>query len=108
MAQARESLVQARPAARKIMTHQPGPASFRPAPSPACKISYKPGPAGNFFFLTMFWQQSQYDSRLRFSSRVLVMVMAMVRVRVRVRVRLRVRVRVSDRVMVRVMVRASG
>ena len=24
----------------------------------------------NFFSLTMFWQQSQYDSRLRFSSRV--------------------------------------
>ena len=44
------------------------------------------------FFLTMFWQQSKYDSRLRFSSRVLVRVM--------------VRVRVSDRVMV--MVRASG
>ena len=29
----------------------------------------------NFFFLTMFWQQSQYDSRLRFSYRVLVRVM---------------------------------
>ena len=39
------------------------------------------------FFLTMFWQQSQYDSMLRFSSRVFVRVM--------------VRVRVSDRVMVR-------
>ena len=50
----------------------------------------------NVFFLTMFWQQSQYDSRLRFSSRVLVRVM----------VRLRLRVRVSDRVMVMVM--ASG
>ena len=33
----------------------------------------------NFFFLTMFWQQSQYDSRLRFSSRVLVRVRVMVR-----------------------------
>ncbi len=41
------------------------------------------------FFLTMFWQQSQYDSMLRFSSRVFVRVMV------------RLRVRVSDRVMVR-------
>ena len=41
------------------------------------------GRAANFFLLTMFRQQSQYDSRLSFSSRVLV--------------------RVSDRVMVRVM-----
>ena len=51
-----------------------------------------PRAGGKFFFLTMFWQQSQYDSRLRFSSRVLVRVMV------------RIRVRVSDRVMVR----ASG
>ena len=53
-------------------------------------------PDANLFFLTMFWQHSQYDSRLGFSFRVLV--------------RVRVRVIVSDRVMVRVMVmvRASG
>ncbi len=43
------------------------------------------------FVLTTFWQQSQYDSMLRFSSRVFV----------RVRVMVRLRVRVSDRVMVR-------
>ena len=42
------------------------------------------GPAAIFFCLTMFRQQSQYDSRLRFSSRVLVRVSVMVRVRVRV------------------------
>ena len=29
-----------------------------------------PRPAGQFFFLTMFWQHSQYDSRLGFSFRV--------------------------------------
>ena len=33
-----------------------------------------PRPVREFFFLTMFRQQSQYDSRLRFSSRVLVRV----------------------------------
>ena len=54
--------------------------------------------SGRHAILTMFWQQSQYDSRLRFSYRV--------RVMVRVMVMVMVRVRVSDRVMVRV--RASG
>ena len=46
------------------------------------------GRAANVFLLNMFWQHSQYDSRLGFSFRVLV----------------RVRVRVIVRVMVRVMV----
>ena len=76
-----------------------------------------------FFFLTMFRQQSQYDSRLRFSSRVLVRVSVMVRLglglelviwlwlglwlwfRVRVRVKVIVRVRVGFMVRVRVGVR---
>ena len=31
-------------------------------------------PDANLFFLTMFWQHSQYDSRLGFSFRVLVRV----------------------------------
>ena len=72
---------------------------------------------GNFFFLTMFRQQSQYDSRLRFSSRVLVRVSVMVRLGLGLelviwlglwlglRVRVRVRVRVGFMVMVRVGVR---
>ena len=37
----------------------------------------------------MFWQQSQYDSMLRFSSRVFVRVRVMVRVSDRVRVMVR-------------------
>ena len=49
------------------------------------------GPGANLFFLTMLRQQSQYDSRLGFSFRVLV------------RVRLRVGVRGSVTVMVRVL-----
>ena len=82
-------------------------------------------PDANFFFLTMFRQQSQYDSRLRFSSGVLVRVSVMVRLglglelviglwlglwlwlglRVRVRVKVMVRVRVGFMVRVRVGVR---
>ena len=46
------------------------------------------------FFLTMFRQHSQYDSRLGFSFRVLV--------------RVRLRVRVSVRVILMVRVRALG
>ena len=37
---------QARPAARKIIIYQPGPASFRPTPGLASKISLKPGRPG--------------------------------------------------------------
>ena len=45
-----------------------------PGPGRVCTTAAGPGRAANFFFLTMFRQQSQYDSRLRFSSRVLVRV----------------------------------
>ena len=84
-------------------------------------------PVPKCFFLSMFRQQSQYDSRLRFSSRVLVRVSVMVRLglglglelviglwlglwlwlwlRVRVRVKVMVRVRVGFMVRVRVGVR---
>ena len=60
-----------------------------------------PGPAAIFFLLTMFWQQSRYDSRLGFSFRVLV------RVRVRVSDMVKVRVRVGCRVGVRIRVNLS-
>ena len=83
---------------------------------------FSTGPGSTFFFLTMFWQQSQYDSRLRFSYRVLVRVRVMVRLGLglglelvigllfglwlwlglRVRVRVNVMVRVTVGFMVRV------
>ena len=68
------------------------------------------------FFLTMFWQQSQYDSMLRFSSRVFVRVRVIVRLGLglelviglwlglRFRVKVMVRVRVGFMVRVRIRV----
>ena len=72
-------------------------------------------PDANLFFLTMFWQHSQYDSRLGFSFRVLVRVRLGLELVIglwlglwlglRVRVKFRVRVRVGFRVRVGIRVR---